>query len=178
MYVRAGKRRTYDLVVPQVANPPTPSLNFFTTPFSQLQNQQTHKGVYNYLLILPRIVLLTYTVKPTYQPNTMPSNTPKPSQTRTSINFLTLPRELRQRILILTFRVPPVVKFDWYTMIARYPSLDPDFVIMKTMQRKRRRMRHWTRTLRKVHSVVAEDMGYVRRQWKKNLDDARTVILV
>ncbi|KAE9983484.1 hypothetical protein BLS_004257 [Venturia inaequalis] len=106
----------------------------------------------------------------------MPSDILKPSQAKTAINLLTLPRELRQRILILTLRVPPTLRFKLSKMIIRHPSPDPDAIISKAILRKRRRMRQWTKELEKVHEVVAEDMEYVRQQWKKSLDGARAVL--
>ncbi|TID20158.1 Ras-related protein [Venturia nashicola] len=104
-------------------------------------------------------------------------NTSKPSKA-TPTTFLTLPREIRQCILSLTYRAPRVLKFDMSIMIARYDNPDPSVIIPRTRLYKRRKMKRWARKLGKVHEIVKEDMGYVRRQWKKQLKRTKAILLI
>ncbi|TID20157.1 Ras-related protein [Venturia nashicola] len=96
----------------------------------------------------------------------MPSSTPKPSKAIPA-SFLTLPRELRQRILLHVYELPNRFNYRLHHAVT-YTDTSIRF--------ERGRMTHWVRMLMKVNSFVADDMEFVERQWNRELDDARAFL--
>ncbi|TID25877.1 hypothetical protein E6O75_ATG03740 [Venturia nashicola] len=66
--------------------------------------------------------------------------------------FLTLPREIRQQILFFTYDFPHVKELTWITWIEEFGKTSL-----------------WIMALRNVHPTVTEDMQYVAKEWRKQL---------
>jgi hypothetical protein len=90
-----------------------------------------------------------------------PKSPPPPSKLPPTATLIGLPRELRQQILLSTYKGP-------YT--GHMADLDPNRFIDHFLLREQH-IKSWTNTLRLMHPIICSDMDWVERQWLKRLKE-------
>jgi hypothetical protein len=98
--------------------------------------------------------------------------------------FLSLPREVRQKILLYThtskippLRLPSLPKLDEYCPLVRKFAIGVRRSRITTMNNDRRRyfsqeyewIFQWASLLKKIHARVEEDMDFIQKKWKDDV---------
>ncbi|TID20958.1 Ras-related protein [Venturia nashicola] len=103
--------------------------------------------------------------------DTMTESATKITNIKPRVTFLTLPREIRQKILYHSCELGISVGVKHEKILLFYSPISMNNISLYKHGLEEQRNSAWASLLVGIHEVVDQDMAFVRKQWKDEIEE-------